>query len=155
MLTLDAKGRLTVPARYRDVLMDLAGGQLVVCKNPAGCLSLYPLSEWEAFEADLARLPMKDEGWRRLFIGSATDVEIDSASRVLIPPELREWANLKREVVFMGVGNKFELWDKGRQDEREHTLLTQAMPEALGARPPEAPSAPPQTPGTAPAAAQA
>ena len=155
MLTLDAKGRLTVPARYRDVLMARVNGQLVVCKNPAGCLNLFPLSEWEAFEADLALLPMKDEGWRRLFIGSANDVEIDSGSRVLIPPELRDWAGLKREVVFMGVGDKFELWDKARYDERERQTLSEGLPEWLGNRTPTRAAATPQPAETAVPAAQA
>ena len=136
VLTLDAKGRITVPSRYRDVLMSTVQGQMVVAKNPAGCLTLYPRPVWDAFEAELARLPMKDEGWRRLYIGSATDVEIDSGSRVLVPPELREWAGLKREVVFMGVGDKFELWDKAQYDERERATRANGLPELLQNRVP-------------------
>lgn len=131
MLTLDAKGRITVPARYRDVLMSTVAGEMVVAKNPAGCLTLYPKPVWEAFEAELARLPMKYEGWRRLYIGSATDVEIDSASRALIPPELREWAGLEREVLFMGVGDKFELWDKARYEAGEALTIASGLPEEL------------------------
>jgi MraZ protein len=131
VLTLDAKGRLTVPARYRDVLMSTVGGQMVVAKNHAGCLGLYPRPVWDAFEAELARLPMKHEGWRRLFIGSATEVEIDSASRVLVPPELREWAGLERDVVFMGVGDKFELWDKARYEAGEALTIAGGLPEEL------------------------
>ena len=79
VLTLDGKGRITVPARYRDVLMATVSGQMVISKNPDGCLALYPLPVWEQFEAELLRLPMEQEGWRRLYVGSATDVEIDSA----------------------------------------------------------------------------
>lgn len=131
VLTLDAKGRLTVPARYRDVLVSTVEGQLVIAKNPAGCLTLYPKPVWEAFEADIARLPMKFEGWRRLYIGSASDVEIDGASRVLIPPELRAWAGLEREVVFMGVGDKFELWDKARYEAGEAMTIAGGLPEEL------------------------
>jgi MraZ protein len=131
VLTLDAKGRITVPSRYRDVLMSTVQGQMVVAKNPAGCLTLYPRPVWDAFEAELARLTMKDEAWRRLYIGSATDVEIDGGSRVLVPPELRTWAGLDREVMFMGVGDKFELWDKARYDEREAQAIAAGMPEAL------------------------
>lgn len=131
MLTLDAKGRITVPARYRDVLMSTVNGQMVVAKNPARCLTLYPKPVWESFEADLARLPMKDEGWRRLYIGSATDVEIDGASRVLLPPELRAWAGLEREVMFMGVGDKFELWDKARYEAGEALTIAGGLPETL------------------------
>ena len=131
VLTLDAKGRITVPARYRDVLVSTVGGQMVVAKNPAGCLTLYPKPVWETFEAELARLPMKYEAWRRLYIGSATDVEIDAASRVLVPPELRAWAGLEREVVFMGVGDKFELWDKARYEAGEALAIAAGLPEEL------------------------
>jgi MraZ protein len=131
VLTLDAKGRLTVPSRYRDVLMSTVNGQMVIAKNPARCLTLYPKPVWDAFEADLARLPMKDEGWRRLYIGSATDVEIDGGSRVLVPPELRAWAGLERDVMFMGVGDKFELWDKARYEAGEALTIAGGLPEAL------------------------
>lgn len=131
MLTLDAKGRVTVPSRWRDVLVSTVGGQMVVAKNPARCLTLYPRPVWDAFEAELARLPMKDEGWRRLYIGSATEVEIDAASRVLVPPELRAWAGLEREVMFMGVGDKFELWDKARYESVEALVIAGGLPEAL------------------------
>lgn len=131
VLTLDAKGRLTVPVRWRDMLMATVQGQLVVAKNPDGCLSLYPLPVWEQFEASLLSLTTEDEAWRRFFVGSATEVEIDSASRVLIPPELRSWAGLEREVKFMGVGPNFELWDMARYEAREAEVLARGRPEAL------------------------
>jgi len=104
---------------------------MVVAKNPSGCLTLYPRPVWEAFEQYLATLPMKHEAWRRLYIGSATDVEIDGASRVLVPPELRAWAGLDRDVMFMGVGDRFELWDKARYDAAEAQALAAGMPEEL------------------------
>lgn len=131
MLTLDAKGRITVPARWRDVLMSTVDGQMVISKNHAGCLTLYPRPVWEAFEAELVRLPKKHEGWQRIYIGSATEVEIDAASRVLVPPELRSWAGLEREVVFMGVGDRFELWDKARYEAAEALTIAGGMPEEL------------------------
>ncbi len=131
MLTLDGKGRLTVPARWRDHLMTTVNGQLVVAKNPDGCLSLYPLPVWDKFEAELLALASENDSWRRLFIGSASDVEIDSASRVLLPPELRSWAGLEREVKFMGVGAHFELWDMARYDAREALAIAQGRPEPL------------------------
>jgi MraZ protein len=106
-------------------------GQLVVAKNPDGCLSLYPLPVWEQFEASLLSLTTEDEAWRRFFVGSATEVEIDSASRVLIPPELRSWAGLEREVKFMGVGPNFELWDMARYEAREAEVIARGRPEAL------------------------
>ena len=86
MLTLDGKGRITVPARWRELLMATVNGQMVVAKNADGCLGLYPLPVWEALEAQLLELSSEHDAWRRFFIGSATEVEIDSAARVLIHP---------------------------------------------------------------------
>ena len=131
MVTLDGKGRLTVPSRWRDLLATHVQSQLVVAKNPDGCLSLYPLPVWEEFASHLLALPAVHDAWRRLYIGSATDVEIDSAARVLIPPELRTWAALDREVKFMGVGPHFELWDLARYEQREQVAIAQGRPEAL------------------------
>ena len=131
VLTLDGKGRITVPVRWRDMLVATVQGQLVVAKTPDGCLSLYPLPVWEQFEASLLSLTTEDEAWRRFFVGSATEVEIDSASRVLIPPELRSWAGLEREVKFMGVGPNFELWDMARYEAREAEVIARGRPEAL------------------------
>ncbi|MBP6766026.1 MAG: division/cell wall cluster transcriptional repressor MraZ [Rubrivivax sp.] len=131
VLTLDGKGRVTVPSRWRDLLMTHVQGQMVVAKNPAGCLSLYPLPVWEQFEQTLLALSSEHEGWRRMYMGSATDVEIDSASRVLVPPELRVWAGLEKDVKFMGVGPYFELWDMARYEAREAVTVAQGMPEAL------------------------
>ncbi len=131
VLTLDGKGRITVPARWKDLLIANVNGQLVVAKNPDGCLSLFPLPVWEKFEAELLALPQAHDGWRRIFIGSATDVEIDSGSRVLIPPELRSWAGLEREVKFMGIGSHFELWDMARYEADEALKIAAGRPEPL------------------------
>ncbi len=131
VLTLDGKGRITVPARHRDVLLAIAGGQMIVSKNPDGCLSLFPLPVWETFEAGILALPVEYDAWRRVYVGSATEVEIDSASRVLIPPELRNWACLEREVKFMGVGSNFELWDSARYDAREVAAIAAGRPEPV------------------------
>ncbi|HRD86528.1 MAG TPA: division/cell wall cluster transcriptional repressor MraZ [Rubrivivax sp.] len=131
MLALDGKGRVTVPARFRDVLVATVDGRLVVCKGPDGCLLLFPLPVWEQFEGELRKMTLDGEGWRRLYVGSATDVDIDGSSRVLIPPELRAWAGFDKEVKFMGVGSYFELWDSARYDAREAELLAGPRPEAL------------------------
>ena len=131
VLLLDQKSRLTVPAKYKEVLMSTVGGHLVICKNPDGCLSLFPQPVWEKFEEALLQLSDEFIGWRRLYVGSATDVEIDGGSRVLIPPELRSWAVLDKAVMFMGVGAYFELWDTARYAEREARLLEAPRPEAL------------------------
>ncbi|MEN9417346.1 MAG: protein MraZ [Pseudomonadota bacterium] len=127
VLTLDGKGRVTVPARYRDLLVSTVGGQMMVSKSHVRCLSLFPRPVWDQFETRLHALPAAADGLRRLYIGSATEVTIDSGSRVLLPPELRAWAGLEREVVFMGMGNRFELWDKARYDAHEAQVLEQDM----------------------------
>ncbi|KPF58656.1 cell division protein MraZ [beta proteobacterium AAP51] len=131
VLTLDGKGRLGVPTRWREVLMATVQGQMVVAKNPDGCLSLYPLPVWENFENSVLSLATENDAWRRFFIGSATEVELDGAGRVLIPPELRDWAGLVEKVKFMGVGSHFELWDSARHDAREAEALALGRPEAL------------------------
>ncbi len=131
MVKVDEKGRLTVPAKFSTLLATECGGHMVVAKSPDGCLALYPLPVWEQFEADMRAWPIEMDGWRRLYIGSASDVDIDGASRVLVPPELRKWAGVEREVKFMGVGAYFELWDTARYDEREARLLAGERPETL------------------------
>ncbi len=131
MLTLDGKGRLTVPSRWRDLLMTTVDGQMVVAKNPDGCLSLFPLPVWEKVESPVLDLGWEHDAWRRILIGSATEVEIDSASRILIPPELRVWAGLEKDVKFMGVGPHFELWDLARYEAREAVAIAQGRPEPL------------------------
>ena len=120
-----------MPARHKDVLMATVNGQMVVCKNPDGCLSLFPLPIWEQFEAHILALPIQHDNWRRVYVGSATEVEIDSTSRLLIPPELRAWACLEREVKFMGVGSSFELWDSARYDAREVATIAAGRPDVL------------------------
>lgn len=131
MLTLDGKGRITVPARYRDVLMTAVNGQMIVSKSHVRCLSLFPRPVWDQFETRLNALPASGDGLRRLYIGSATEVAIDGASRVLLPPELRAWAGLEKDVVFMGMGNRFELWDKARYEAHEAAVLEQDMSAQL------------------------
>ena len=111
--------------------METVGGKLVVSKSPDGCLCLFPLPVWEQLETDLRSLTLDVERWRRLYVGSATDVEIDGGSRVLIPPELRSWAGFDKEVKFMGVGSYFELWDSARYDALEKQLLEGPRPDAL------------------------
>ncbi|HEY6132746.1 MAG TPA: division/cell wall cluster transcriptional repressor MraZ [Rubrivivax sp.] len=131
VLTLDGKGRITVPARYRDVLMTAVNGQMIVSKTPVRCLTLFPRPVWDRFEAKLSALSAKSDGLRRLYIGSATEAVIDGASRVLLPPELRAWAGIERDVVFMGMGNRFELWDKATYDVHEAKVLEQDMGDQL------------------------
>lgn len=130
-LVLDGKGRLSMPVRHRGVLKEVARDQLTLTKHPKRCLLIFPRPAWEQFRAKLLSLPMSAEDWRRVFLGSAMDLDIDGASRVLVPPELREWAGLERDVLLLGMGSRFELWDKVRHDAHEATVLAAGMPDVL------------------------
>ena len=130
-MALDGKGRISVPVRHRDVLMAMANGQLTLTKHPDGCLLVFPRPAWEGFRDKLATLPMSADGWRRIFLGSAMDVEIDASSRVLISPELRAAAGLTKDVMLLGMGSRLELWDAQRHAEQEAKTMAAGMPEAI------------------------
>ena len=130
-LSLDAKGRLSVPTRHRDVLAATASGQLTITKHPHGCLMVFPRPEWEKFRERLAQLPMSAQWWKRIFLGNAMDVDMDGTGRVLISPELRAAAGLTKEAVLLGMGNHFELWDKATYDEQEAQAMQGEMPDAF------------------------
>lgn len=130
-LSLDAKGRMAVPARHREALGALCGGQLTITKHPAGCLLVFPRPAWEAFRDKVIALPMSASGWKRVFLGNAMDVDMDGADRVLVSPELRAAAGLGKDVVLMGMGSHFELWDVARYAAHEAEVMSQPMPDAL------------------------
>ncbi|RZL37958.1 MAG: transcriptional regulator MraZ [Rubrivivax sp.] len=130
-LALDAKGRLGVQTRHREVLQLLCEGRLTITKHPDGCLMLFPRPTWEAFRDKVAALPMSAAGWKRVFLGNAMDVEIDSAARVLISPELRESAGLDKDVVLLGMGSHFEIWDKKARLAEEAETMAGPLPDSL------------------------
>jgi len=130
-LTLDAKGRMAVPARHRDALQALCEGQLTITKHPDGCLMVFPRSSWETFRDKVAALPMSASWWKRIFLGNAMDVEMDSSARVLVSPELRAAAGITKDVMLLGMGSHFELWDAERYAAHEAQVMAQAMPDAL------------------------
>ena len=130
-LSLDAKGRLSVPTRHRDVLSATAGGLLTITKHPHGCLMIFPRPEWEAFRQRIAQLPMSAQWWKRIFLGNAQDVEMDAQGRVLIAPELRAAAGITKEAVLLGMGNHFELWDAATYAAQEAEAMKGEMPEAF------------------------
>ena len=115
-VNLDAKGRLAMPARYRDRLLDSCGGQLVATMALGDrCLWIYPLPAWEEVEAQVSSAPnMNPEVKRlsRLLIGSANEIELDGNGRFVVPPLLREYAGLDKKVMLVGQLNKFELWSE-------------------------------------------
>jgi MraZ protein len=130
-LSLDAKGRLSVPTRYRDVLSADAAGQLTITKHPHGCLMVFPRPEWEQFRDRIAQLPMSAQWWKRMFLGNAMDVDMDGTGRVLVSPELRQSAGLTRDVLLLGMGRHFELWDKATYDALEAQAVQGEMPDVL------------------------
>ncbi len=119
-INIDAKGRIAMPTRYRDRLqLDSKNALVLTIDTEERCLLVYPLTEWEPIEAKLASLPSFNPGSRRiqrLLMGHATDVEMDSHGRILLPPMLREFAGLEKRAVLVGQGKKFELWDEAHWD---------------------------------------
>lgn len=125
-VTLDAKGRVAIPARYRDRLNEAAAGQVVATVDRERCLLLYPLPEWEVIERKLTRLPSLNPQVRKLLgllLGHATELELDGHGRILLPQMLRDFARLERRAVLVGQGNKFELWDEQRWIDRRESWL--------------------------------
>ena len=116
ILNLDSKGRLAVPSRFRDRLQGNAESAMVLTLNPLDpCLLLYPLSGWVEVEEKLSQLPDFDVQGRRtkqMMQGHATDCSFDSAGRILIASLLRDYAELSKGVAFLGLGNKFALWNE-------------------------------------------
>lgn len=122
-LNLDAKGRMAIPARHRDALLTQAGGSLVLTAHPHRCLLLYPSPAWEPIRAKILAAPSLETQsamLRRLLVGFAVDSEMDAAGRLLVPPELRQYAALEKQVWLVGQGSHFEIWsDSGWREQQE------------------------------------
>jgi len=115
--SVDAKGRTSLPARFREVLAARGETRIVVTTALDACLDAYPMREWEAFEEALAQKPQFDDRLkhlRRHYVGGAIECDIDKLGRLLLPSELREWAGLDRSLLWVGVGKRIELWDPAR-----------------------------------------
>ena len=111
--TIDAKGRLIIPAKFREVL----GDEFVVTKGMDGCLFVFDNSEWQAFAEKLRSLPMIDKEVRqftRFFLAGAASVEVDKQGRILLPSVLRDFAGITKDTVLIGVGSRIEIWSKDR-----------------------------------------
>ena len=114
-ISLDAKGRFAIPAKYRDDITSQCAGRLVITVDVDNCLLMYPFPEWERIEADLLGLPSIKKQVRRLqrlYLGHASPCELDSQFRLLLPPELRAFAQLEKQVFLVGQGKKFEIWNE-------------------------------------------
>jgi MraZ protein len=119
-LTLDSKGRMVMPTRYRERLLERCGGKLVITVDKDQCLLIYPMPDWEEIERKVMRLPSSNPRSRklqRLMVGHATELELDGHGRVLLPPNLREFGALTRDAMLVGQGLHFELWDEVRWNE--------------------------------------
>jgi len=130
-LTLDAKGRVSIPARYRDALLAQEQGRLTLTRHKDGCLLLYPRSAWDIKLKDIEALPGSGVALKRLMMGNAQNVDMDGSGRILVAPELRQKAGLVRDVMMLGQGSYFELWDADRLTQREEQDLANIPPEIL------------------------
>ena len=126
-LNLDSKGRLAIPAKHRDVLLSECAGNLVLTADVDGCLLVYPQQEWQPIRDKLLKLSAlnpKIRALQRLLVGNAEDVLMDNAGRVLISPNLRNYAMLDKRVMLVGQGNKFELWDEVKWQAQQDASLS-------------------------------
>ena len=113
-INLDAKGRIAIPARYKDSLGNFSSNLLICTIDQDHCLLLYPLKFWKSIEQKIMKLPTLNSTSRRLqrlMVGHAAELEMDSSGRILIPKELREFAKLTKKAMLVGQGNKFEIWN--------------------------------------------
>ena len=120
-----------MPARHRELLAAMGVHQLTLTKHPEGSLLVFPRPAWETFRDKVAALPMDSSGWKRIFLGNAMDATLDAASRLLISPELRVAAGLSKEVMLLGMGSHFELWDAQRHAAHEAEVMQSPMPDSL------------------------
>lgn len=139
-LAVDVKGRIAIPTRFRDEIVQISAGNLVVTYDPDGCLFVYPTPEWDEQQRKLERLPNLNAKARKIqrnYIGNAVDCEMDSQGRVLVPANLRDKIGLDKKAVLVGQGSKFELWDEDRWNEvseaitKEDLMLDDDLGEGL------------------------
>lgn len=140
-INMDPKGRMALPTRYRDAVLDRCNGQLIATiDTEEKCLLLYPLPDWQEIERKIEALPSFNKAARRvqrLLIGHATEVELDSAGRIMIPPLLRSYADIDKRVMLVGQGKKFEIWSEdtwnGKREEwlSEDLLGEEGLPDMM------------------------
>ncbi len=129
-LNLDAKGRLAVPVKHRQLLTDLAASRVVVTVNPREhCLWLYPENEWREIERKVSRLPTlkpQNQLLQRFLLGYASELEMDGQGRILLTSELREYAGMDKRVAIVGLGHKFEIWSEAAWVENREIWMAEA-----------------------------
>jgi len=135
---IDAKGRTSLPSRFREVLSATGASHLVVTTGLEPCLVAYPMREWLAFEERLSKLPQFDPNvamLRRIYVSGAIECELDKLGRILVPAPLRKHADLGREALWAGMGNHIELWSKDRfESMREQVLDSDEARMAMASR---------------------
>jgi MraZ protein len=125
-VTVDDKGRVVMPTRYRALVSERCAGRLIVTVDPDRSLRIYPQPEWEQIEQALMKLPSLHPQARRLqrlMVGHATEIELDGHGRIALTPELREFAGLARAAMLIGQGKGFELWDETRWNEQREAWI--------------------------------
>ena len=134
-INVDVKGRMAVPSRYRDLLVAVCEGRLVVTANPyERCLNIYPEPQWQDVKAKIESLPNSNKKVRRLqrlVLGNASELEMDGNGRLLLPSTLREYANLDKKVVLVGLGEKAELWSEQSWNDMLDESDDDPMPEEM------------------------
>ena len=127
--SIDSKGRVSLPARFRETVLATGDARLVLTPAPSDpCLHLYPLADWVEFERKIAELPRFDPHivrFRRMYVSAALECELDGSGRVLVSPDYRERAHLAKEVLLAGMGRHIEVWSKDEWDR-----VTAALPSA-------------------------
>ena len=119
--SVDAKGRVSVPSKFRDMIAERYEGKLVLTMDYDNCITVYPLEEWERFEEKVKALPQTQKEvkeFMRFLFSTATECELDKQGRILIPPALRDRAGISKTVTVVGIINKMEIWAKSAWDER-------------------------------------
>lgn len=134
-INIDAKGRMAVPVRYRDALLEMCEGVLVATIDIQDkCLLIYPMPKWQEIEAKIADLSTFNKESRRvqrLLVGHARELELDSNGRILMPPELRSYAGLEKKVMLVGQSHRFELWDIESWNARRDEWLLEAAGDVV------------------------
>ena len=133
-LSLDAKGRMSIPTRHRDALKGESDGLLVVTISPSDrCLLLYRSDDWDEVERKLTALPTLNAQTRqlkRMLIGHADDCAMDASGRILLPPQLREFASIDRKAVLVGQGDKYEIWSEAQWVAQRDSMMSVELDES-------------------------
>lgn len=131
-VSIDSKGRVAIPARYRESILNAGNGSMVVTLNNTKerCLWLYAVDQWLKVEKKIVALPSfnpEHQKLKRFMVGHANDVDMDSSGRILLPAHLREFAGLDKTVFMVGQGNKFEIWSKDMWEAKRADWLEESL----------------------------